>query len=107
MNEIAKAAEQASRWTWETWFAAMVIVIGILVFFGGRWLTAKHEQLVAQLAQGQESKEKLMREMITGSQETNKILIEALVRNTSVIEANIKVLNDLGQRPNIVHTHTV
>lgn len=85
----------------------MVIIIGILVFFAGRWLTAKHEQLVAQLAAGQESKEELMREMITSSRETNKVMIEALVRNTTVLEANIKVLNDLGARPQIVHTHTV
>lgn len=97
-SEILKSVEQASRWTWEAWFAASVLVTISSVFFAGKWLVKKHDAAMAELDVSRHDNNSLLREMIDDSKNTNRLLAVSLDRNTTALGENSRVLERMKEK---------
>lgn len=91
-GQTVKAAEVMGRWSWETWFAMLFLIVVLVIGFGVRWLVSKHEQLWTQWMKSQEEKEELWREVVVQSQQTNAMIASALDRQSATNERVEKAL---------------
>lgn len=90
--------EHASQWTWQTWFASSVVVIGFIVFAAAKWMANKHDALIQELAIERKAKDALFERFIQSSENTNKLLATALEHNTAALAENSRVLERVKER---------
>lgn len=95
-STIIPAIDHASRWTWEGWFACSVAAIALVVVFCVRWLAAKHEMMMNDLEVARKEKNELFREIIQNAENTNRLLTEALIRNTTALDMNSRALEKVN-----------
>lgn len=102
-GQTVRAAEAMGRWSWETWFALLFLLIVVVIAFCARWLVGKHEQLWGSWMKAQEEKEKLWREVVVQSQQTNALIASALERQSSTNERVEKTLVEVNYALQEIH----
>ena len=93
MQPAVDIVNQASRFSWEAWFAVVVLLLIVSVYFAVKWILKKHEELLQIIQNTQKEKDHLFQEMLEKLETSNKNLIAIVERNSLQLAQNTEALS--------------